>query len=67
MYVRTDSDWVEYNYLNNVYNLPDISEGDYNTIYYLDKYDYYMYSNEKWDKTYIPIYMLNQSEINEEV
>lgn len=66
-FVRTDLSWVEYLYLTKVFKLPEIAEAKEDTIYYLDTYKYYMFNNGVWNETYVPVYMLSEVIVGDEV
>ena len=66
-FVRTDLSWVEYLYLTKVFKLPEVAEAKEDTIYYLDTYKYYMFNNGVWNETYVPVYMLGEVIVGDEV
>lgn len=65
-WVKSSTNWEQYQYIENIIKLPEENEIKTDTVYYLDEYRYYMYYANKWNQTKVPIYLL-QIEIKDEI
>ena len=62
-YIRTETSWEEYTETYKVYTLPDVESAMSGVIYLVDTYTYFMYNNNRWNVTDVPVYMLTVEEV----
>ena len=62
-YIRTETSWEEYTKTYKVYTLPDVESAMGGVIYLVDTYTYFMYNNNRWNVTDVPVYMLTVEEV----
>ena len=62
-YIRTETSWEEYTKTYKVYALLDVESAMNDTIYFVDTYTYFMYNNNRWNVTDVPVYMLTMKEV----
>ena len=62
-YIRTETSWEEYTETYKVYTLPDVESAMSGVIYLVDTYTYFMYNNNRWNVTDVPVYILTVEEV----
>ena len=62
-YIRTETSWEEYTETYKVYTLPDVESAMSGVIYLVDTYTYFMYNNNRWNVTDVPVHMLTVEEV----